>query len=735
MTHRRGRPRRRPHELPEARTRLIEFIRRATDGLVGEDQAEQLLRRAKAWGTTGAYGLDAHLSEHPDAFLAPQQHCPAPLPKLLRLLDAQGLGEKVVLLGCARCGRTDDDLRRSTPQGRCCARCMLRDRQIECARCHRTVSDIAARRAEGPICRRCHYSDPERAIECSRCGRRRPPRLKLPDGGALCSACRPKPRTLCVRCGRLRVADARTAEGPICGSCHKSPARTCGICGDVKPITLRATADNPDVCHGCYRNDTKCAICGETTQKCANWPVGAVCFRCHRHRTHHPAPCGSCGHTRVLVGVNDSGPICASCAGSDLNYTCRQCGHEGDIYAKRRCRRCVAVDHVRELITGANGHIVPELLPLADALANAKSASLMKWVKSSRSSQRLAELVASGPDIRYQALDQLPQGHATRYLRELLVSTGVLEPRNESFAQLVLWEDRTISALSDHHQRIVRPFAKWAVIRDARRRTERGRYTDAASRADRAQIRAAIGFLAWLDTVETSVERIDQRHLDTYLSQNPAKLEPLTAFLRWIRDRGPGSVLALTARQSAFGPAKEFQEFEEYQNQLRRCLTDDSLPLDLRVAGALIRLYGMSLDHIVELTKDRFRRADERDAYLTIDKHPVLLPPSLTRLIEQLIGQPVTRALLPAVEESPYLFPGKPPTRPRHTRSLRQSLADNRLPSLSARNTAMMTIIAELPPVVVSDLLGIHPGTAARWAQFAQSGWADYLAARGTSSR
>lgn len=43
----------------------------------------------------------------------------------------------------------------------------------------------------------------------------------------------------------------------------------------------------------------------------------------------------------------------------------------------------------------------------------------------------------------------------------------------------------------------------------------------------------------------------------------------------------------------------------------------------------------------------------------------------------------------------------------------------------------MMTIIAELPSVVVSDLLGIHPGTAARWAQFAQSGWADYLAARG----
>ncbi|PPJ18274.1 hypothetical protein C5E45_34555 [Nocardia nova] len=143
------------------------------------------------------------------------------------------------------------------------------------------------------------------------------------------------------------------------------------------------------------------------------------------------------------------------------------------------------------------------------------------------------------------------------------------------------------------------------------------------------------------------------------------KLEPLSAFLRWFRDRGTVGDLDLIARQSTYGPAKEFQELEDYQNQLRRCLTDDSLALDVRVAGALIRLYGMSLDHIVELTKDRFQRADEHDAYLTISNHPVLLPPSLARLVEQLIAQRVTRALLPTVAESRYLFPGTPPTRPR----------------------------------------------------------------------
>ncbi|MFI8850190.1 hypothetical protein ACIGW3_08365 [Streptomyces sp. NPDC053499] len=41
----------------------------------------------------------------------------------------------------------------------------------------------------------------------------------------------------------------------------------------------------------------------------------------------------------------------------------------------------------------------------------------------------------------------------------------------------------------------------------------------------------------------------------------------------------------------------------------------------------------------------------------------------------------------------------------------------------------MIEFVAELPPIVVSDLLGIAPSTAHRWARFAQDSWADYLAA------
>lgn len=52
------------------------------------------------------------------------------------------------------------------------------------------------------------------------------------------------------------------------------------------------------------------------------------------------------------------------------------------------------------------------------------------------------------------------------------------------------------------------------------------------------------------------------------------------------------------------------------------------------------------------------------------------------------------------------------------------------LPARAARNTAMMEALADLPPIVISDLFGIQPRTAARWAAVAGENWSDYLAIR-----
>ncbi|MFF1909671.1 hypothetical protein [Kitasatospora sp. NPDC058218] len=51
------------------------------------------------------------------------------------------------------------------------------------------------------------------------------------------------------------------------------------------------------------------------------------------------------------------------------------------------------------------------------------------------------------------------------------------------------------------------------------------------------------------------------------------------------------------------------------------------------------------------------------------------------------------------------------------------------LPSLGARNTAMIEAVSALPSIFVSDLFGVTASCAYRWAQYAQLSWADYFAA------
>jgi len=47
-------------------------------------------------------------------------------------------------------------------------------------------------------------------------------------------------------------------------------------------------------------------------------------------------------------------------------------------------------------------------------------------------------------------------------------------------------------------------------------------------------------------------------------------------------------------------------------------------------------------------------------------------------------------------------------------------LRQHGLPTLAARNTAMIEAVSELSPIVIADLFGIHPGTAHTWAKFAK---------------
>lgn len=140
----------------------------------------------------------------------------------------------------------------------------------------------------------------------------------------------------------------------------------------------------------------------------------------------------------------------------------------------------------------------------------------------------------------------------------------------------------------------------------------------------------------------------------------------------------------------------------------------------------------LPLTRIVELTDDHVRR-DQEHTYLTVNQHPFMLPPKLARLIDDQLRHSTPRHTTRAGHR--YLMPGQSLGRPRNPLGLADTLRHYSLPARAARNTAMMGALVDLPPMVIADLLGIHPKTAERWATLAGDSWSEYLAARRATSQ
>lgn len=430
-----------------------------------------------------------------------------------------------------------------------------------------------------------------------------------------------------------------------------------------------------------------------------------------------------------MVGATPEGrELCGACSGTGISYSCQRCGHPGDLYADGCCTRCVLADRVGQLLADS-GPAASQLARVMDTLIGAlKPITVLRWLYRHPAASLLARLAVEHGELTHGLLDTLPQDKGTRYARELLVAGGLLPARNEHLAQLALWAERVVAALPPHQLRVIRPFAEWGVVRDARRRAERGRYTSAAASGDRVDIRTAVRFLAWLDKQELDLENLDQAHVDDWVTAHPTRRRGLVAFIRWATARRVTPTLELRAPQAAL--PSQFLDGAEHHEQLVRCLTDGTLPREIRIIGALVRLYALPIGRILELTTDRFRR-DKHGAYLTLDQHPVLLPPSLAVLVAQQATTPSRAAALEPPGRQRLLFPGVPLYRQRSVEATVNALTRHGLPSRAARNTAMIEAVTALPPTVISDLFGLHPSTVMAWASFAQDSWADYLAARG----
>ncbi|MGW2447033.1 hypothetical protein [Streptomyces sp. NPDC001675] len=407
------------------------------------------------------------------------------------------------------------------------------------------------------------------------------------------------------------------------------------------------------------------------------WPVGPVCPLCYRTALTQPESCAMCGRQRILVGrAPDGGRICKACSFPDERPDyCSSCQQPADLLPGRRCPRCTLLAKVTSLLSRDGTTLDASLRPLADVLSDAPNPYPdLAWLRRSPAARLLGQLVTAPDELDHAALDALPQGHATTYVRSLLTTAGLLPPRDENLALLINWTARTLAKLPGHQATLIRPFAEWHIIRDARRRSARGRYTYTAHKCDCANIRAAIDFLTWLDTQQHTLQSLTQEDLDIWAISRPTLRARSIPFIRWAGARHLTRA-GLTIEHPPSQLPGQFQIEEDHYAELRRCLNDPTLPSDVRIAAALIRLYALPLTRIVELTTDHLHH-DADHTYLTIIRHPVVLPPKLARLIDDHLENGSRHGN----ETTTYLLPGRAPGRPRNPRDCPTNSSDTACP-------------------------------------------------------
>jgi len=201
--------------------------------------------------------------------------------------------------------------------------------------------------------------------------------------------------------------------------------------------------------------------------------------------------------------------------------------------------------------------------------------------------------VAQQRPLTHDLLDELPPDRSLHYLRQTLVQTGILPQRNEEIERVPAWLEHHLAGKPAGHARLACPFLHWSLLLRARSRAVRRPVPASTGREMRRRILIALELLAWIDEQGTTLDRLSQEDVDRWLGEEVAQRRyRVSYFLAWTADRRLSRRLTVPdiPRQQ---PA-DFLDDDQRWQLLQRCLTDSSMPVGVRAAGALVLLFAFS---------------------------------------------------------------------------------------------------------------------------------------------
>jgi hypothetical protein len=408
-------------------------------------------------------------------------------------------------------------------------------------------------------------------------------------------------------------------------------------------------------------------------------------------------------------------------------HTCAVCGREDKLYERGRCERCSLARRTAELMTGPDGKVPAALVGVHDTIvASARPRKALNWLRQGAGAPILAELAAGTLALSHEALDAHPRPRAANHVRHMLVAHGVLVPRDEQLVTLERRNAETIAAIDRPEDRTtVAAFATWRVVRGVRRRAERNTTGRTAINHARNQILSTVRFLDWLASHHLTLATCTQGDLELWLATGPPSRHDIYHFVEWTSNRKLSAKLNVPLVRSRPGDALDA---EARWAIISRLLHDPAIEVADRVAGSFVLLYAQPLSRVAVMTVDQIATTDT-GVSVRFGTQDLAVPDPLAGYLTTLIATGRSHHIgIGSTAPSGWLFPGHLPGRPITALRLGQRLGLFGIDARAARRAAQTQLAAEVPAVVLADMLGIAITTAVDWVHTAGGDWANYAA-------
>ncbi len=493
----------------------------------------------------------------------------------------------------------------------------------------------------------------------------------------------------------------------------------------INPTPRSTTRGRPRVTSGAL----ECSRCHRMANTLrVNWPQDQLCHSCFYTAMRTHGVCPNCGHDGVLPGRvdgNDTQPVCLTCAGIPGDFTCKTCGQEGELHRRGECARCALRDDLCRILLHHPADMAA-MQALIDVLcAVDRPESILTWKRNIQVLELLGGIASGTTPLTHDGLTAAGSGRHIDHLRSLLQHHGLLPQRDEHLARFEFWLAAKLDAIDSPAVRApVEQFATWHHLRRLRSESRPGQSSDGPKRSAKQEITETTKFLTWLEqTHRRTVADCTQQDVDEYLASGPTTRHLIRTFFIWAKKSKLNVAVQIGFRQAKTSPTITQDQRLAW---LKELLTGDSESLPYRVAGVLLLLYAQPLTKIAALQTTAISQA-ENETRIALGKDPVPVPePFASQLNYHRHNRPNLRTAVGAVG-TPWLFTSNRPGRHIDPQAIMMRLRALGINLQGARNTALQTLVSEIPAPLVAEMLGYSDEVTQKHAAEAGRTWARYV--------